>query len=69
MSQDWSSIKRDQSEDRAHRRGTRVPVRVTELLVPDTIDTIVSERVQQKRENAKSITDVREILVELMKKI
>ena len=69
MSQDWSSIKRDQSEDRAHRRGTRVPVRVTELLVPDTIDTIVSERVQQKRENAKSITDVREILVELMRKI
>jgi SNF2 family DNA or RNA helicase len=61
-SQDWSSIKRSQSEDRAHRRGTREPVRITDLCIPRTIDEEIRARVLKKRINAASIADVREIL-------
>lgn len=61
-SQDWSSIKRGQSEDRCHRIGTRVPVKYTDLCVPGTIDEEIRARVLTKRMSAYEIQDVREIL-------
>lgn len=65
-SQDWSPLKRSQSEDRAHRRGTRNPINITDLVVPDTIDEAIRERVVEKRIRAFEIADVRELLREIM---
>lgn len=62
FSQDWSSLKRSQSEDRAHRRGTRNPVRITDLCVPETIDELIRVRVLDKRRAALELTDIRDIL-------
>jgi len=62
VSQNWSAILREQSEDRAHRRGTREPVRITEVVVPNTIDTIIATRVANKRLDAASTLDIKEIL-------
>lgn len=62
FSQNWSAILREQAEDRAHRRGTKMPVRITDLMVPGTIDEEIRNRVQGKRAAAIEITDVREIL-------
>jgi SNF2 family DNA or RNA helicase len=61
-SQNWSSVIREQSEDRAHRRGTRRPVRITDLMVAFSIDEQIRERVTEKRLDALSVTDVRHIL-------
>ena len=66
FSQDWSSLKPSQSEDRAHRRGTRGPVRVTDLCVPETIDETIRVRVLDKRRAALELTDVRELLREVL---
>lgn len=63
---DWSFIKRDQSEARSHRKGTRVPVRITDLLVPDTIDEQIRIRVLQKKMTAFELTDIREILTTVL---
>lgn len=65
-SQDWSSLKRSQSEDRNHRRGTRVQVRITDLCVPNTIDVQIRERVVEKRTQALEITDLRALLREVL---
>jgi SNF2 family DNA or RNA helicase len=62
ISQNWSAILREQSEDRAHRRGTRVPVRITEVVVPNTIDTVIATRVAKKRLDAASTLDIKDIL-------
>lgn len=59
---DWSFIKRDQSEARSHRKGTRVPVRITDLVVPDTLDEEIRIRVLKKKMTAFELTDIREIL-------
>lgn len=64
-SQDWSSLKRAQSEDRAHRRGTRTNIRVTDLCIPGTIDEQIRERVVEKRLAAFEITDLRALLKEI----
>ena len=66
-SQDWSSPKRSQSEDRAHRRGTRAPVRITDLVVPGSIDMEIRLRVLKKRTMAFAISDIREILRNVLK--
>lgn len=66
-SQDWSAVKRAQSEDRAHRRGTRAPVRITDLCVPNSIDEEIRARVLKKRIMAYEISDVREILRAVLK--
>ena len=68
FSSNWSMIQRSQSEDRAHRRGTRRNVRITDLVVPGTIDEEIRARVMEKRETANLIQDVREILKALKKK-
>jgi len=61
-SQNWSQIHRSQSEDRAHRRGTRRNVRITDVCVPNTIDEQIRLRVMSKRKNAMEASDLRHIL-------
>jgi SNF2 family DNA or RNA helicase len=57
-SQNWSYQTRAQSEDRAHRRGTRRPVRITDLCVPDSIDEEIRERVLGKKVHALEVQDL-----------
>lgn len=61
----WSAVKRSQAEDRAHRRGTRGPVRITDLVIPGTIDEEIRARVLSKRQTALMIQDIRDILKSL----
>lgn len=61
----WSAIQRGQAEDRAHRRGTRMPVRITDLIVPDTIDEEIRNRVKDKQSGAMSVLDIKNILESL----
>jgi SNF2 family DNA or RNA helicase len=58
----WSAVDRIQSEDRAHRRGTRCNVQYTDLIIPGTIDEEIRNRVQGKRTMALSIQDIKDIL-------
>lgn len=62
FSQNWSATQRSQAEDRAHRRGTRNSVRITDLVVPGTIDEEIRTRVTNKIHTALAVQDVREIL-------
>lgn len=62
MSCNWNAAQRSQAEDRAHRRGTRNPVRVVDLVVPGTIDEEIRARVAGKRQTALAVQDVRDIL-------
>jgi SNF2 family DNA or RNA helicase len=66
FSQDWSSPKRSQSEDRACRKGQRLPVRITDLCVPKTIDEEIRARVLNKRMVALKIQDLQDVLTRLM---
>jgi len=66
FSQNWSAILRAQAEDRAHRRGSRMPLRISDLTVPDTIDQEIRERVAMKRSVAGAVVDVREILANVL---
>jgi SNF2 family DNA or RNA helicase len=66
-SQNWSQTARTQSEDRAHRRGTRQTVRVTDLVVPESIDEEIRLRVMRKKLHALEVSDIREILRTCMK--
>ena len=61
-SQNWSQVQRTQSEDRAHRRGTREPVRITDLCVPNSIDEEIRARVVAKKKMALEISDIRSII-------
>lgn len=67
FSSDWSFLKRAQSEDRCHRRGTRCNVRITDLVVPGTIDEEIRCRIFEKKTKAMMIQDVRQILSRLRK--
>lgn len=58
----WSATDRIQSEDRSHRRGTRTNLRITDLVIPYTIDQEIRDRVNDKRAMAMSIQDIRNIL-------
>ena len=58
----WSAVDRIQSEDRSHRRGTRTNLRITDLVVPYTIDDEIRSRVTAKRDMAMGIQDIRDIL-------
>lgn len=62
FSQNWSMPARAQSEDRCHRRGTREPVRITDLTVPDTIDQEIRSRVLSKRQHADDVANIKELL-------
>lgn len=61
-SQGWSMIHRSQSEDRPVRRGTRVSVQVTDLIVPKSIDEEIAVRVLNKKITANHLQDVRAIM-------
>lgn len=62
FSQNWQPVLRSQAEDRAHRKGTRCNVRITDLVVPGTVDEDIRARVLEKQKTAMTIQDVREIL-------
>lgn len=66
FSTNWSALERPQAEDRAHRRGTRMPVRITDLVVPDTIDEVIRQRVTSKRESADRLQDIKQILLDVL---
>jgi SNF2 family DNA or RNA helicase len=66
-SENWSPTARSQSEGRPHRRGTRVPVRITDLCVPGTIDEEIRTRVLKKIMTALEISDIRHILDAVLK--
>lgn len=67
-SQNHKPVGRWQSEDRSHRRGTRVPLRITDLVVPETIDEDIRVRVVDKKKHALDVQDLREILLNLAKR-
>jgi SNF2 family DNA or RNA helicase len=58
----WNAAERSQAEDRAHRKGTRSTVRITDLVVPGTIDEEIRTRVTRKQIAQLQVQDVREIL-------
>jgi SNF2 family DNA or RNA helicase len=58
----WSAVQRSQAEDRAHRKGTKSSVRITDVVVPGSIDEEIRARVVGKLQMALQIQDVREIL-------
>lgn len=58
----WSPVHRAQSEDRAHRIGTRQHVRIVDLCVPGTIDEEIRVRVLGKIAAALELQDVQELL-------
>lgn len=60
--QSHKPVHRWQSEGRGHRRGTRVPVRITDLCVPETIDEDIRARVLMKKKHALDVQDLTEIL-------
>jgi len=66
FSQNWSAILRGQAEDRAHRRGTRMPVRITDLTVPGTIDEDIRARVKGKLLNAAEAVNIKDILISVL---
>lgn len=63
----WSAVDRIQSEDRSHRRGTRNNLRITDLVIPYTIDEEIRQRVTAKRQMAMSIQDIRSILSNVLR--
>lgn len=65
-SQGWSMVHRNQSEDRAHRRGTRVQVNYIDLQCTGTIDEQIRDAVSDKSNKAKSIQDLREIMLKVL---
>lgn len=67
FAQNGSVVDRSQSEDRPHRRGTVCHVRYTDLVVPDTIDEEIRNRVMDKRISALKIQDVKNIISRIMK--
>jgi len=46
---EWNPALEDQASARAHRRGQELPVTVHRLLVADTVEDVVNERLRRKR--------------------
>jgi SNF2 family DNA or RNA helicase len=67
VSQGWSNIHRQQAEDRANRRGTRVTTRITDIVVPRSIDQEIRARVTSKKDHAVQVTDLGEIMRKINK--
>lgn len=65
-SQDWSMVNRSQSEDRAHRKGTRVPVTYIDLTVPNSIDEEIRTAVSRKRLDASEVQNLRVIMTRIL---
>lgn len=58
-SNDFSLIKRLQSEDRNHRHGTIIAPRYIDLVAMDTVDELVAAALQNKREVADAIIEAK----------
>ncbi len=67
FSRNWSYVQWIQSLKRSHRRGTRTSVRYTALVVPNSIDIEMHDRVTDKGSTANSIQDIRDILNSVLK--
>lgn len=65
-SRDYSSLAREQSEDRANRKGSRVPLQIVDLLAANTIDAKILADVQAKIDNALSLQDVSSLMRRLV---
>lgn len=65
FSYDFSYLDRAQSEDRAHRHGTRTQLRIRDLFCPGTIDEEILNALRMKKELADNFTNVQEILARL----
>ena len=61
-SRNWVSTDYWQAQDRAHRYGTRVPVRITNMIVDNSIDVQIYNRVELKTDIAVTTQDVSSIL-------
>ena len=66
MSKNWSQIQFSQSSDRGHRRGTRVNVTIRRYLVPNSIDTVIDQRVLDKQQAGLELSDLRAIQTDLV---
>jgi hypothetical protein len=58
----WSFVDRSQSEDRPINRHAKSNLRITDLIIPDTIDQEIRDRVNDKKRTALTIQDVKQIL-------
>lgn len=47
---EWNPALEDQASARAHRRGQELPVTVHHLIIADTVEEVVNERLSRKRE-------------------
>lgn len=66
FSQNWSMIHRSQSEKRATRKGTRVSVQTTDIIVAGTIDEEIACRVLNKKMVAMQLQDIREMMTKIL---
>lgn len=66
VSQDWNAAIRQQSEDRPYRKGTRVHVQITDLVVPGTVDQRIRDVVTGKRTLSNQVQNVSSIMHQLI---
>lgn len=66
FSQDWSWVRRSQSEARGHRRGTFTNVRITDLVMPGTVDEDIRAAVLDKKKMSITLGDLRAILARVL---
>lgn len=65
LSNEWSLMYREQSEDRTHRIGVNASVLYSDYVIPNTIDQIMMERIQMKRELSELLTNPAAIVASL----
>lgn len=69
FSQNWSMIHRSQSERRATRKGTRVSVQTTDVVIPQTIDVEIACRLINKKLVALQLQDVKDIMTRILSSV
>lgn len=65
-SKNWSAVNYTQSNDRAHRHNTRVPVQITNMLVPNSIDVEIHDRVTDKVQMGMTLQNIKKILTAMV---
>jgi len=65
LSNEWPLMYRQQSEDRTHRIGVNASVLYNDYIIPNTIDQIMWERIQAKRELSEMLTDPANVIAAL----
>jgi hypothetical protein len=61
----WSYLQMSQLVDRVHRRGTRMPIHITQLVCPGTIDETILERIDEKADTAELARNIESVLCQL----